>query len=444
MTGSTYPFEATAQQAWERTLTDLIARGTPFGAERPGVEILGYTVGVENVRARGAAHPRRSLSIVSAVARFVWMMAGSDRLADIAFYEPKVARFTDDQLAVPGSNYGARLRQAAPGLDQVAEAIKRLAVDPEQPDGHLRRAANVIWRPEDAARKSNDIPCAFGLGYFPRSNVLHTELVMRSNNAMLLLPFNLFEFTLLAEVVAVGAGLQPGRFTVHAMSMHLYEGTQEREVAEEVIKEPGARVPLPMPAMPADDPLGQINALARAEASLRHNQREVAHATVADLRLRATELNDYWSAFFDVLLVHSLVVVHRHDDARGVAEQLPDWARLGAVAHITRAVADSAPAATEGQLFDPSEAADLSVYEKIRAGLVDDDQEARAHIDALLDAIEAQRGTRFGHSDASRIVKTLLSDEVQVAARSDGAGSFQDYRRITEADVLQAIHDLGL
>src|SRR4051812_4461069 len=33
-----------------------------------------------------------------AVARFVWMMAANNRLADIAFYEPKVAHYSDDQL----------------------------------------------------------------------------------------------------------------------------------------------------------------------------------------------------------------------------------------------------------------------------------------------------------------------------------------------------------
>ena len=42
-------------------------------------------------------------------------------------------------------------------------------------DGKLRRAANVIWKPEDALRISKDIPCAFGLFYFPRDGELLTQ-----------------------------------------------------------------------------------------------------------------------------------------------------------------------------------------------------------------------------------------------------------------------------
>ena len=51
-----------------------------------------------------------------AAARFIWMMSSNNRLADIAFYEPKVLGFTDDGLTVPGSSYGMRLRQPQPGV----------------------------------------------------------------------------------------------------------------------------------------------------------------------------------------------------------------------------------------------------------------------------------------------------------------------------------------
>jgi thymidylate synthase len=442
---STHP---TAQQAWEHTLADLVRDGRPFGAARPGVEILGYTVGVDNVRARTGGHPKRQLGIVAAVARFVWMMAGSDRLEDIAFYEPKVRSFTDDHVIVPGSNYGARLRAAAPGLDQIAEAISRLTPDPLMPDNHLRRAANVIWRAEDAARASSDIPCAFGLGYFPRDGRLHTELVMRSNNAMLLMPFNLFEFSLLSEVVAVSARLQPGPLTVHAMSMHLYDAAHERGVAERVLAEPGAGLPQPMPPMPADDPLAQINLLVRSEAELRHAQASVAHDPLNVLRARAERLHPFWQAFFDVLLVHHLLTASRASSARELAAELPDWARSGAEGHIERhAAAEDGRSDARSRLFDPGEVdtGDLSnARGKIRSALRDDTEpNARAHIFALLDELEAEFELSF--SDGHRVADALLRDESPIAARSSGtSGSATDFLQLSKEDVRAAIRKLGL
>jgi thymidylate synthase len=74
-----------------------------------------------------------------AVARFVWMVSGDDRLADIRFYEEAVTYFSDNQISVPGSNYGTRLFQPRPGLNQIEGVIARLKEDPE-----TRRAAAVV------------------------------------------------------------------------------------------------------------------------------------------------------------------------------------------------------------------------------------------------------------------------------------------------------------
>jgi hypothetical protein len=122
--------------------------GETVPGKKPTQELRGRTLTFGDVRRRVVAHPARPLNIVVAVARFVWMRAGSDRLADISFYEPKVRDYTDDGVSVPGSDYAARLRASPHGLDQVSGAIGRLKPDPQRPDDHLRRVMNVIWRPE--------------------------------------------------------------------------------------------------------------------------------------------------------------------------------------------------------------------------------------------------------------------------------------------------------
>ena len=143
-----------ADSAYAETLRSVLENGLEatagaslsVGAGKPSKEILNFSCVLSQPRKRLPHNPARKLNLPAAVARFVWMMAGSDRLADIAFYEPKVSFFSDDGIAVPGSSYGQRILRSRPGLNQLESAIARLKQDPAS-----RRAAISIYHPEDAA-----------------------------------------------------------------------------------------------------------------------------------------------------------------------------------------------------------------------------------------------------------------------------------------------------
>lgn len=294
------------------TLRDVLGTGGALGSTKGATtELLAYQTGMREPTARIVNHAERQLNITVAIARFVWLMAGSDRLEDIAYYEPKVRHYTDDGLSVPGSSYGHRLLQARPGLNQLHGVVSRL-----KEDAASRQAAAVIWTPEDAVRDSADIPCAFGLFFHVRDGGLTATCAMRSNNGVRLLPFNFFEFSLLAEVVAAEARV-PLRSYVHwVASMHVYEG--DRELAERILSV-GPGESLVMPAVPAESPMAQAEKLARWEARLRH-AREVTD--IVAMREHAGEdLDPYWLAFFDVLAVHGL-------EMRGHRALAEDWAAL--------------------------------------------------------------------------------------------------------------------
>ena len=81
----------------------------------------------------------------------------------------------------------------------------------------------TVFQPEDTARDSPDIPCTYGLSFLIRDGQLNVTTIMRSNNAWTLLPYNIFEFSLLAEVVACRVGVPIGSYTHHCISLHLYE-----------------------------------------------------------------------------------------------------------------------------------------------------------------------------------------------------------------------------
>ena len=187
-------------------------------------EVLHYQTGLTNPAARIMVNPARPLNIVVAVARWVWLMAGNDRVEDIAYYEPKVRGFSDNGLTVPGSCYGARLFNSQPGIDQIAGVIDRLSKD-----SGSRQASAVVWQPHDAVRNSNDIPCTHGMFFHIRDGLLDMCVTMRSNNAFRILPFNVFEFTMLQEVVAKSLGVPMGDYVHWAASMHDRSSQRQRK-----------------------------------------------------------------------------------------------------------------------------------------------------------------------------------------------------------------------
>jgi thymidylate synthase len=209
-------------EVYRRLLREVLSEGesvgvggsASVGSGRESTELLNYRFVLANPRDRILWSSTRNFNLYLAIARFVWMLSGSDRLKDIEYYEPRAAGFSDDTLTVPGSNYGTRLFMPEPGLDQIKEVVRRIESEPG-----TRRAAAVIYRPEDASRASRDIPCAFGMAFHPRSGQLHMTMIMRSNAAWGLLPYNVFEFTLLGEVVSVVADVPLGRYEVLSRSV---------------------------------------------------------------------------------------------------------------------------------------------------------------------------------------------------------------------------------
>lgn len=261
-------------------------------------ESLGYSIELTNPLDRIVSNEKMKFDLPVAVARFVWMISGNNRLADIKFYQEKVADFSDDGIIVPGSSYGARIRYAFPGIDQLQGVIDRLKKDPNS-----RRAAISIYQPTDTTRDSKDVPCAFGMFFHIRNDQLHTQIVMRSNNATILLPFNVFEFSLLAEVIASECGVTMGPLRHYAASMHIYDKMKPLSVA--IANEGGAKHSKPMDRMPVNPkPLEEVKRLVEFEADLRHKSEAISDHAIADWIDRIKDdFSVYWQQFAFSLLI---------------------------------------------------------------------------------------------------------------------------------------------
>ncbi len=276
------------------------------------------------------------------------MMTANNRLADIAFYERRVERFSDDGLTVPGSSYGMRLRQPQPGLDQVDNVIKTLTSD-----NNTRRAAITVYHPVDAGRESKDVPCAFGMFFHCREGKLHATVMMRSNNALALLPLNIVEFSMLVEIVAVEAGLELGEITWFVGSMHLFEDdiTKAKRILD-VPLVPVAAMP-PMPREKDHRPLAQLTKLGILEAKMRHESKAIDHRSVDEWIDRfCGDLSPYWAQMG--LLLLSNVAKNRNTDAlRQVKDRLEEPYRSLAPSKATQTIGES-PNKDETPLFRAS------------------------------------------------------------------------------------------
>lgn len=294
-------------EAYLETLAYVLANGMSIPSRtsssvRSGqdyLETFNFALMIRNPADRLTVARGRHSNLTTAVARFVWLMSGSNELSAIAFYEPGVAAFSDNGLTVPGSSFGHRIFRHS-GVNQLAGVIARLKEDPGS-----RRAAISIYEAEDAVRESRDIPCLFGVFFHIRQKQLVTTVVMRSNNALSLLPYNLFELTLLAEVTAAELCTPLGPLSHLALSMHVLapEHAQAMSIiaggASELTQLRSISPPLPN----TPSPLAQIETLVRLEAKLRREAANLDAAGVVTWMEQAErELHPYWRDLFFVLL----------------------------------------------------------------------------------------------------------------------------------------------
>lgn len=232
-----------------------------------------------------------------AAARFLFMLAGSRSLDDISCYSPGARRFTDDGITIPGSTYGARIFYPEVGVDQFQEAARLIKERP-----NTKRATMALYSAHDTGRESRDVPCALNVVFVPRDEVLHCVIVMRANNALRLLPYNLFEFSLLQEYMASYTGLALGRYIHTAVSMHLYAG--DAGLAEQLTKTSSTVSALmhPMPSVNGET----RRELTSAERTVRESCCWAEYTTFEQvLRDTLEALAPYWA---DILLAATCVL----------------------------------------------------------------------------------------------------------------------------------------
>lgn len=136
-----------------------------------------------------------------------------------AFHDPELMTWASPnfaQFAEPSGHfygaYGVRIGA------QSHHVVRKLLSDRDS-----RQAVITLWnRALDNKTGKRDYPCTVSLMFSIVDDKLRMRTIMRSNDVWLGFPYDIFQFTQLQCTLANILGIEPGRYTHYAASLHLY------------------------------------------------------------------------------------------------------------------------------------------------------------------------------------------------------------------------------
>lgn len=180
----------------------------------PCREVLGYTAKLTDTSYNFLFNPHRNMRPDYAAAELLWYLSGDGSVDMISAYAPSYVRFANDGV-VHGA-YGVRIGQ------QITELVRLLQDKP-----NTRQAVISLWNDTDLGDAHtgqwNDLPCTLTLTFMLRDGALNMLVNMRSNDLWFGLPYDLFCWTSIQQLVASTLEVDVGWYQHSAASLHCYE-----------------------------------------------------------------------------------------------------------------------------------------------------------------------------------------------------------------------------
>ncbi|MEJ2790421.1 MULTISPECIES: thymidylate synthase [unclassified Pseudoxanthomonas] len=291
--------ESTLDDLMNVALDTLIREGKKETASRGEfLEAVGCHLILTNPLARLSRSEERG-KLFSALGELFWYLSRDTMLDFIEHYVPGgvYAKESDDNIRVR-SGYGQRLFSLR-DQNQLGNVIHLLSEKASS-----RRAVIQIFDAEDLSEPFKSVPCTNSIQFLVRENELHLVVSMRSNDAYLGLPHDVFCFTMLQEIVARTIGVELGTYHHFVGSLHLYE--EQRDAAVRYLDERW-QSKISMPEMPREDPWKNIQKAMAVEEQAR----------LGDYKSIDVGNEPYWSDICRLLCAYS---ASRKGDQEFIAE----------------------------------------------------------------------------------------------------------------------------
>ena len=182
------------------------------------LEVIGYNFSLMNPRARIVGFPNRRWSLPLAIGEFCWHMRGDNSVDALSYYADAWSNFSDDGITVRGSCYGNKAFSHDHG-DCSWNRCKRLLIN----DQDSRRAVITFDVLDGSDLITRDKSCLTTMQFLVREGKLSMVANMRSNDIYLGLPYDVFLFTMMQEVMALELGVDVGTYVHFVGSLHVYE-----------------------------------------------------------------------------------------------------------------------------------------------------------------------------------------------------------------------------
>ena len=263
---------------------ELLDSGQTVTATRgETIEITGVLIELERPRARLSRTETRGKPF-TCLGELLWYLSRGNNLDFITYYLPKYQEESEDGITVR-SAYGPRLF-SLDGFDQVDNVIKLLTKRPAS-----RRAVIQLFDASDISTAYVEAPCTNSMQFILRDGKLNMITNMRSNDAFVGLPHDIFCFTMLQEVIARSLDCDVGVYKHFVGSMHMYS---DRRVDVELYLSEAIQRSVEMPPMPEGDPWDSITKVLELERSIRNG-----HSVDAG----GIEVDSYWQDLIRLLQI---------------------------------------------------------------------------------------------------------------------------------------------
>lgn len=230
-------------------------------------EEFGILLELTNPRARLSRSDAKG-KVFSALGELLWYLDGNEDLSFIKYYISKYSDESYDNKTIYGA-YGPRLYKSNSQFNQVDNVLSLL-----QKNRTSRRAVIQLFESRDIdsniKENSISIPCTCTFQFLQRDNKLNMITFMRSNDAFLGLPHDIYAFTMMQEYFASALDMELGVYKHCVGSFHLYE-INKQEI-QDYIKEGLHSTKLYMPPMPTGDQKGAVKELLALEKKIRLGQ----------------------------------------------------------------------------------------------------------------------------------------------------------------------------
>jgi thymidylate synthase len=263
-------------------VTDCLAKGKNVSPRDLGsMEICAQSFSLSNPRARLTSFENRNWSWPLAIGEFCWHLRGDRSLDALTYYAPSWKKFSDNGNTIEGSCYGYKAFDRSNPASQWAYCRDLLLNDPDS-----RRAVMIFDDINEINPFTRDKSCLTSIQFLQRDCKLNLIVNMRSNDIYLGLPYDIYLFTMIHELMALDLNCELGIYYHFVGSLHIYDKDIEK------VNRNFSR-PIAVDSMNAIPSLDELNSFLHYEEQIRLGRAVNFH-----------HMNDYWKCQLDALVDH--------------------------------------------------------------------------------------------------------------------------------------------